>query len=85
MAALVAANNDARTQKPNPGDNTLDDATRIGAVGATKCGNRYGRTQSNQSECPHPRRLAAKIAVKSEEYTDRSRCQQPKNNIEYFH
>lgn len=72
MAALISANNDPRAQKSNPGDNTLDDATRIGAD-MTKCSNRYGRAQSNQSECAHPRRLAAKIAVKSEEHADRRR------------
>ena len=72
VAALITANNDPRAQKSNPGDNTLDDATRIGAD-MTKRGNRYGRTQSNQSECAHPHRLAAKIAVKSEEHADRRR------------
>ena len=53
-AALITANNDVRAQKTNPGDNTLDHATRINAVGMTKCSNRQGRTQSNQSECAHP-------------------------------
>src|SRR6476620_3188560 len=85
MAASVTANDDARAQKTNAGDNTLDHATRISHVGMTKCSNRQGRTQSNQSECANPRRLSVKIAVESEEHTDQSRCRQPKKNIEYLH
>jgi hypothetical protein len=70
MVALITANYDASAQKTNAGDNTLDYAARISAAGMSKCRDCYGRTQPNQSECAHPRRLAMKIAIKSEEYTD---------------
>jgi hypothetical protein len=70
VVAPVTANDDTRAQKPNAGDNALNHATRIRDVGVTKCCNRQGRAQSDQSECADPCRLSVQIAVESVEYSE---------------
>ena len=83
---MAAANDHARAEKADPGQDALDDAT--GGVDVAMTGHRHNgerRTQSDQAERSQSCRLVVQMAVEPERATDQQRSTQPEGDVDGIH
>ena len=85
MLTFVVADDNAHAKKPNSGQDALNNAAYVGAVGPTNGEDGQCRPDPDEAKRTNARWLAVKIAIKAQRDASQGGSTEPQSNIEGIH